>query len=226
MRYRLAVFDFDGTLADSYPWFVGAMNHVADRYRFRRVEAHELDVLRGLDARGVIEHLGVPMWKMPFIVRHMRRRIAADAGRIALFPGAGDLLRRLAESGVAIALVTTNTEANVRRILGPENARLVRHWGCGASMFGKRPRIRKVLRDSRVPPAEAVCVGDELRDLHAARAEGVAFAAVTWGFTAPAALRAHAPEAVFDTMAELADALAPAVPASTDPASTGHAPGG
>ena len=37
--YALAVFDFDGTLADSFPWFAGVLNGVADRYGFRRVRA-------------------------------------------------------------------------------------------------------------------------------------------------------------------------------------------
>lgn len=29
MRYRLAIFDFDGTLADSFPWFATVVNDVA-----------------------------------------------------------------------------------------------------------------------------------------------------------------------------------------------------
>ena len=51
MRYRLAIFDFDGTLADSFPWVMGMMNEVADRFKFRRVEDHEVESLRMCDAR-------------------------------------------------------------------------------------------------------------------------------------------------------------------------------
>ena len=208
MPYRLAIFDFDGTLADSFPWFLGVMNEVADRYRFRRIDPRELDTLRGLHAREMIARLGVPAWKMPFIVRHMRRRIAADAGGIALFPGVDTMLRRLAERGVATAIVTTNSLPNVRRILGPENAARVRYWGCGASMFGKRPKFRRVVRESGIRPAEVLCIGDELRDLHAARAAGLPFGAVTWGYTTADALRAHAPDAVFESVEALTEALA------------------
>ena len=39
VRYKLVIFDFDGTLADSFPWFAGVLNGVADRYGFRRVAA-------------------------------------------------------------------------------------------------------------------------------------------------------------------------------------------
>jgi phosphoglycolate phosphatase len=30
MLYKLAIFDFDGTLADSFPWFLGMVNGLAD----------------------------------------------------------------------------------------------------------------------------------------------------------------------------------------------------
>jgi phosphoglycolate phosphatase len=181
MRYRLAIFDFDGTLADSFPWFMEAMKEIADEFRFRRIEDHEVDALRGYEARRLAAHLGMPMWKMPLVARSMRRRMAADAGRIPLFPGAGAMLRALADAGVTLAIVTSNSEANVRRVLGPENAALVRHYGCGAAIFGKAPKLRKVLRDSGVPAAQALSIGDEIRDLHASRVEGIAFGAVAWG---------------------------------------------
>jgi len=211
MKYRLAIFDFDGTLSDSYPWFVGAVNEVADRYRFRRVEPHDLETLRGYEARRIIEHLGMPMWKMPLVARHMRRRMAGDIGRISLFPGAGAMLRTLSERGVTPAIVTSNSAENVRRVLG-ESAALVRHFGCGAGVFGKRAKLRKVLRAAAVPPAEAICIGDEIRDLHAAHAEKIAFGAVSWGYTTLDALAAHSPEETFTTIDEIAEKLTGAPP--------------
>lgn len=206
MRYRLAIFDFDGTLSDSYPWFVGALNELADRYRFRRVEPHELEMLRGYEARRIVEHVGMPMWKMPLLARHVRRRMADDLGGISLFPGVSPMLRTLSERGVALAVVTSNSEANVRRLLG-EDAALIQHFGCDASIFGKRPKLRKVLRAAGVRPSDAICIGDEIRDAHAARAEGIAFGAVSWGYTTLEALSEHSPEMTFATMEEIAEKL-------------------
>jgi phosphoglycolate phosphatase len=212
MKYRLAVFDFDGTLADSFPWFLEIVNDVADRFGFRRIEEHEVDTLRGYDVRGMIRHLRTPAWKLPLIARHMRARMAADIDRITLFPGVDEMLRALHGRGVIIAIVTSNSEANVRRVLGPRNAALVRHYGCGSSLLGKRSKLRRVLRASGVPAAEAVKIGDEIRDLHAARAAGMAFHAVGWGYTHAAALAAHGPDAVFENIDQLAESLTSAAP--------------
>jgi phosphoglycolate phosphatase len=207
MRYRHAVFDFDGTLADSFPWFMGAVNACADRFGFRRMEDHEIDTLRGYEVRRLIAHLRAPTWKLPLIARHMRARMSADIGGIALFPGVDRMLEALAAAGIRTAIVTSNSAENVRRVLGPRNAALVHHVEGGASILGKAPRLRKVVRASGIPARETLSIGDEIRDLHASRAAGIAFGAVGWGFTTLPALRAQAPDAVFETMDEMIAAL-------------------
>lgn len=37
MRYRLVLFDFDGTLADAFPFFLSVFNTIADRHGFKRL---------------------------------------------------------------------------------------------------------------------------------------------------------------------------------------------
>jgi phosphoglycolate phosphatase len=203
MRYRLALFDFDGTLADSYAWFLGVVNRFADEHGFRRIEEPEIETLRGQSARQVMGALGLPAWKLPRIAHQMRREMATDIGRIALFPGMDQVLRGLADRGVELAVVTSNSQENVRRVLGPEISELIRCYACGASIFGKRPKLRAVLRASGIPAREAIAIGDEIRDLEAARAEGIAFGAVAWGYTRPEALRAHGPEEMFAEPGEI-----------------------
>jgi phosphoglycolate phosphatase len=208
MRYRLVILDFDGTLADSLPWFSRVINDVADRYRFKRPATDEANLLRAMDARTLMRHLGIPAWKMPFIVRHMRQRKSRELDQTRLFDGVDRMLRRLSDAGIALALVSSNSELNVRTILGAENASLIRYYECGASLFGKAPRFRKVLRRSGTPAREAICLGDEIRDLEAAQKVGIAFGAVTWGFTMADALIARSPTAVFRSLDEIADRLA------------------
>ena len=207
MSYKLAIFDFDGTLADSFSWFLGLANRLADEHRFRRIEEHEVDALRGHSARQMVAHLGVPVWKMPTIARQMRQHMARDISHISLFPGMDRVLAELARRGIRLAIVTSNSVENVRQVLGPENAALIHQYACGVSMFGKRPKLRAVVRASGIPAAEALCIGDEIRDLEAAREEGIPFGAVSWGYTNPEALRAHGPEEMFETVEEILEKL-------------------
>jgi len=209
MLYSLAMFDLDGTLVDSFPWFLRHVNDVADRFGFRRIAENEMEALRRTGSREILRRLDVSVWKLPAIARHMRRLKAAHAGDIALFPGVEAMLRELRDGGVRLALVTSDSEANARRQLGQANAALFSDFACGASLFGKAAKFRRVLKRARVDPGAAIAIGDEVRDIEAARAAGIACAAVTWGYAALEALRAHGPDIVFERMRDITAALVP-----------------
>jgi phosphoglycolate phosphatase len=206
-RYRLVIFDFDGTLADSGDWFLSMSDQLAQRFSFRRVSSEEVEMLRGRTSREVIRYLGIPRWKLPGIGRYLHARLAEQTDKIALFDGVEPLLRNLADAGFKIALVTSNSEPNARAILGPANVARINWFECGASLFGKAPRYRRVLRRAYVEPYEAIAIGDETRDISAARKAGVTAGAVLWGYAHREALTNAGPDLFFEHPDEVARLL-------------------
>ena len=202
MRYPLVIFDFDGTLADSFPWVLRTVDEVSDRFKFRRPRDGELEELRYCDAREVMRRLGVPRWKVPMIARYVRSRMAEDVGQIGLFPGTGEMLDELANAGLRLAVVSANSEATIRTVLGP-HARRVSAIAGGVSLFGKRGKLLRMSRLTGVEPRRVLVIGDEIRDLNAARAARMAFGAVSWGLTRPEALEAGRPQALFRQMSDI-----------------------
>lgn len=205
-RYDLLIFDFDGTLADSFPFFIEVFDTLADAHHFRRLDRTRLDELRGADLPQIMRHVGLPRWKLLPVAMHFRALMAQHIGRIRLFDGVSAVLHGAAADGVRLAIVSSNSEANVRAVLGPD-ASLFGHFECGAALFGKRRRLRRVVQRSDVPATRVLCVGDELRDIDAAHAEGLDFGAVAWGYTRPETLRARAPQLMFGSVAEMAALL-------------------
>jgi len=206
MPYSLAIFDLDGTLVDSFPWFLRTINDVADRFGFRRVRDEDVEGLRHASTREILSRLEVPVWKLPAIARYARRLKGEAAAEISLFAGAEAMLRTLAENGVQLALVTSDSEANARQKLGT-SASLFSQFDCAASVFGKPAKFRRVIRRAGTAPQNVISIGDEVRDIEAAQAVGVACGAVSWGYAAPAALRALAPDYMFAQMNEIADTV-------------------
>lgn len=208
-RYRLVVFDFDGVLADSADWMLRTIPTVAAEFGLTRLSTDELQALRAAPTRTILRTLRAPGWKMPFIARRMRRLSAAAADEIALFPGAAEVLLRLKRRNLTTAVVSSNGVGTVRAVLGPELLSRFDHLDCGIGLFGKAPRLRRLARITGISPAEAVYVGDETRDVEAAKRAGFASAAATWGYATREALMASKPSVTVDTIEALEDWLSP-----------------
>ncbi len=202
---RFIIFDFDGTLADSLPFLVAQMPEVARTHRFRAIPVDELESLRGLGTREILARVQLAWWRLPAVSRDFRRRMAAHADTIGLFAGVPGMLAQVA-ARVPVGIVTSNAEPNVQMIL-KDAMRLVSHGRYAAGFLGKTAHLRRICREAGVSPGEAIYVGDEVRDIEAARACGMRCAAVTWGYASRAALQAQAPDFLVTDVDSLPDML-------------------
>ena len=206
--YQLVIFDFDGTLADSGSWMIRTLNDLAGQFGLRRISDAEVQMLRGRSNTEIVRHLGVPPWKLPRIASEMRKRIAADIEQIKLFAGVGDMLRTLDLGDVRLAIVSSNSEENVRRVLGEENSARIDVFDCSAAMFGKAGKLRSVMRRLGVAPHVTLYIGDETRDIEAAHDVSAASGVVTWGYAKPELLASFKPTLTFNEMSELGNLVA------------------
>lgn len=206
--YKLVIFDFDGTLSDSGEWFLSILDDLSERFRFRRVvDRDEVERLRRRPTREVIQHLGIPGWKLPLIARHVRARFRENARDIRTFDGVRAMLQTLADAGIRMMLCSSNGEANVRAVLGPDAARFEAYF-CGSGLFGKVAKFRRAIKASGLAPSAILAIGDETRDIDAARAVGIGAGAVLWGYANPDLLVAMRPDITFASPADIVAHLA------------------
>lgn len=207
--YAAVIFDFDGTLSDSGDWFLSIADELADRFNFRRVAPGEVEGLRGKTTGEVIRHVGIPRWKLPRIGKYVQARFREDAARIHLFPGVSEMLARLNDEGVRIAICTSNSEENARLILGAENVARVECFESGASLFGKAPKFKRLMKRMGLATDQVISIGDETRDLMAARKVGIAAGVVLWGYANREILAQLHPDVMFETPDAIVDLLTP-----------------
>lgn len=203
MPYKMAIFDFDGTLADSFPWVVSILDRVADKYHFKPLQAGEANALRYQGARQIIKERHIPFWKVLPAARFVQRLMAENIHQVRMFEGIDVLLHELAAHGLVLGLVTSNSYENVCRVLGSDCAGLFRFRECNVAPFSKPGRLKKLLRQSGVLAQDAIYIGDEIRDIEAAHKVHMPFGAVSWGYTHPDALKIHAPQEVFTSISEI-----------------------
>ena len=203
MKYELAIFDFDGTLGDTGAWMFTAINRAATQFGFPQTTVAEIEALRSLPTREIVRRLGIPFWKLPRIAMYLRRLASENDGAMPLFPGTIPMLEQLAKNGIRLAIVSSNSEVNIRKALGAESAGMISHYECGASMFGKAAKFRRVVEHSGVAAAHAIAIGDESRDIDAAKEAGIAAGAVFWGYATATLLQSCEPTEIFAEFEEI-----------------------
>jgi phosphoglycolate phosphatase len=206
---RLAVLDLDGTLVDSLDDLFASVNHALRAVGLpprSREEVHGYvgEGARVLLARAVAphEHLVEPAlaaWR-PHYEAHCLDHTRAYPGIPALLAGAGRPL----------AVCTNKPGALARKIL--DGLGLLPHLAAviGGDEAPRKPDPTGVLElMARVgaTPDETVFVGDSRVDLRTARAAGVQFVGVTWGFGTRADLAAEGATVLVDGASELAPFL-------------------
>ena len=202
MKYKMVIFDFDGTLADSFPWFADNINKAAQMFRFRSVRKEEHDILRQLNPKEIMAHLGIKWWKVPFISMYMRKLMSIDLERIQLFENIDILLEQLKKKNLSLALVSSNSRENVEKVLG-EKSSYFSYFECGSSIFGKPKKFGQLLKKTGLKSDEVLCIGDEIRDIEAARSHKLHAGSVTWGYAKTEALKQRRPHYIFSDVNEI-----------------------
>ncbi len=201
--YRCVVFDFDGTLADTENMAVRVAMTLAEKYNFRSITEKEIPLIKNMTAREAIAYMGISRFRLPFIIREAHQILKAEISRAELCrPELKDYLNGLDESGIITGVVTSNARDNVQGFLelhGLKGMQFIR----SSTIFGKARHFRKILRKFGLKAGEMLYVGDETRDIHAARRAGVAVAAVTWGFNHGDRLASEHPDYLVERVEEL-----------------------
>lgn len=216
-RPAAVVFDFDGTLADTLEEARQIVNGLAPEYGFQQVSRELADSLRGSGVREAIDRLGIRARQLPKLHIEVRRRLRARIGDVSPFPGIAAALREMAEGGLDLGVLTSNSPENVEAFLTNTGLReLFGFVAGGSSLFGKARHLRRLLADelSGHPSSGVVYVGDETRDIVAAKKAGLRCAAVTWGLNTATYLASASPDFLFHSPDELAAACLGRAPQS------------
>lgn len=200
---QVLIFDFDGTLADTFGVGLGIFNQLSAEFGFRPIQEHEIPAARKMTARQLIPAYGISLRKVPQIASRGLKLLHARMGEVEPFAGIPDALRKLKARGFTLGILTSNSEDNVRLFLERHQLELFDFVCTSSRLFGKAREIRRLLKKFRWQKDRVVLFGDECRDIEAARETGLPIVAVTWGFNTPEALRALSPAALLEEPGQL-----------------------
>lgn len=182
---RAVLFDFDGTLADTAPDLAAAVNFLRAQKHLAALPADEVRPYASMGARGLLriglglkpEDAAFPAMRDAFLARY-EQHISVHT---RLFPGIPELLARLTMPWGIVTNKATRFTTKLVQALGLNPACVV----CGDSTPHLKPHPAPMLLAAE--KLEIECkgiwyVGDDLRDVQAARAAGMRSVAVAYGY--------------------------------------------
>ena len=203
MSVRTMIFDFDGTIADTFQSAVAVLNQLADEFGYRRASPEEMAELTSLGLRELVDRVGLSWHRVPALAVRVRQEMSRQMHMIAPCRGVVGALGALRARGVGIGILTSNNRDNVEKFLATQPDLRFDFISAGSGLFSKQRRLKRLLATQHLALQETCYVGDEVRDIEAARALGMRAVAVTWGFSSAQLLAASSPDHLIADPSEL-----------------------
>ncbi len=208
MKQKIIIFDFDGTIADSLEMLVTISNRLAVQFGYKQTSQIELARLKNLTSREIIKQSGISIFKVPFLLRKVKTEMSPEIKTLSLFAGMREVLIELDNIGHKLVIISSNSKSNILAFLEHNNLENIFYYiYSGTTVFGKDKVINKFTRQENIDIADVVYVGDETRDIEAAKKSNVVAIAVSWGFNTKEALAKQNPDFLIDQPQELINVL-------------------
>jgi HAD superfamily hydrolase (TIGR01549 family) len=208
MTVKVIVFDFDGTLADTFDAIVRITDGLAREFGYKPASPEDIVHLRNLTSREIIKQSGVSLFKLPFIMRKVKAELNNEIQSVSLVTGMREVLISLKEQGNQLGIITSNSKENVNLFLHKQGLADTFKFICsGTTLFGKNKIINNFLREEKLAFERVIYVGDETRDIEAAKRSKVKAIAVSWGFNSKEVLAKQNPDFLIDSPSQLIEVV-------------------
>ena len=207
--YKLLIFDWDGTLANSIGRIVESMHVASDRSGFARCDDFAVKGIIGLGLPEAIRSLYPEIDDDELVVfrqHYADHYIALEAEPSPLFEGVVETLRALRAEGYHLAVATGKARRGLDRVLKSHGWEDYFDITRAADETASKPHplmLEQILAHCNVRPEQALMVGDSSFDLQMARNAGMGSVAVSYGAQTIEALRAFELRLAIDHFPEL-----------------------
>jgi phosphoglycolate phosphatase len=160
------IFDFDGTLIDSFHAVIEKFNLLADKFNFHYITEDEIDNLKNLTSKELIKYLKIPIYKIPRVILKARELMRKEMKTLPPFENLRDILKNLYDLNINLGILTSNSSENVTAWLQQNNLQdFFSFIYAESSYFGKHRILRKILKFYKMDTSQTFYIGDETRDI-------------------------------------------------------------
>jgi phosphoglycolate phosphatase len=205
---RTVIFDFDGTIADSLEVGLRVVNALANDFGLPLVTRDTINRWHDLSSKEILKEIKLPFFRLPLMIRRFKRELNREIPSMKPFEGMDKALHDLKAQGCRLGIVSSNSEENIRAFLAAQGmSHLFDFVVSCPRLMGKDKALKKLMKQHQIHPETVLYVGDETRDVDAAKRSNVRSAAVAWGFNSVKVLAQHRPDFVLTEPGQLSQVV-------------------
>jgi len=188
---KAIIFDFDGTVADTEEILFNGIKKIAQMYGLKDINLNDF---KNKSAKQIIQKdYKIKFYQLRRFMKEVGKEINDRMLKARLFKGMKEVCEKLSKKYI-VGFVTSNKEERVKHILENAGIKKIDFVFSEKSCLGKNKSIKKAIKKFRLKKEEVIYVGDEVRDIEAARKAGVKIIAVSYGFNTKEILIKNRPD--------------------------------
>ena len=206
---KVLLFDLDGTIADTLFVVINIYNTiVAPKLRCKPVKWEDKLLLQNKPIGQLFKQYKITWYKLPIVIYLVKRELQRQIHTILPFADITTVLQKLKQLGFTMGIVTSNSKKNAQYFLQQHRINeLFDFVYTNRNIFGKHTTLNWLVKKHQFNKNNILYIGDETRDIHAARKSGIGILAVSWGYLGKELLADRNPDAVVDHPLELEQAI-------------------
>jgi len=201
------IFDFDGTLANTFDLVLRLYNEHAHEFGADLVAHGEMPHLRELGYKKAMKLKKVRWRVLPKMVLFLSREMKKHMDEVKPFAGIVTMLKELQAGGINIGILTSNDSALVQDFLNVHDFPVFDFVVSEKTFFGKEKALKRIIHRYNLEKDQVVYVGDEARDVVSSKKAGVKVYGVVWGFGGAEGFVKSPPDKIIKTVVELKEEL-------------------
>lgn len=194
---KYVVFDFDGTLVDS----LGLIKRLVQAEL--KISDKEFETIREVGLKQAVKKLDISSIKVASLAFKISLKLKRKTDKIKFFPGMVEVIKTLT-ADYKLGIVSSNTKEIITQVLTRNRIEdCFEFIYSDSSFFGKHLVLKRMCQKLEIKPLEVVYIGDEDRDILAAKKVKIKNMSVSWGFNSKKRLRQTTPDFLVDLPEEI-----------------------